>query len=172
MRALFQCLESNDTLDEFLECVPTVTREVARRLAGVESQNRRVRNELLTDVRTPPKVPRRPSEASPLPLPLPRSPPRQCKTTFPPRAFPSNTPRSRSPRRRGRGRGEDTKGKVSQLCRKPSNSGENSHRDPTKSSSGTSACSRRPRKVPGLIGLCMGTTTVRSALRITWCEPV
>jgi uncharacterized protein (DUF433 family) len=31
VKTMFDCLEDNYTLDEFLECFPSVTREVARR---------------------------------------------------------------------------------------------------------------------------------------------
>jgi hypothetical protein len=39
-------------------------------------------------------------------------------------------------------------------------------------SSETAACSRMPFRVPGLSGLCWGTTTVRASRRKIKCEPV
>jgi len=38
VRTLFEYLENNYSLDEFLECFPSVTRDVARRVLGCSEQ--------------------------------------------------------------------------------------------------------------------------------------
>jgi len=39
VKTLFEYLENNYTLDEFLECFPSVTRELARRVLEPQSPN-------------------------------------------------------------------------------------------------------------------------------------